>query len=447
MGLSTLHDFFSRAFPAGAATVRFREDGTLHELPADAVRSRVLHLAAALATYGLEPGTRAAVYCREGHEAFLAESAVMTAGGVAIPLQKRLSEEGLATVLRESRAAFVFVSNLERLRQMLFVRPDLLDVDMVLLFRGKDDEDRPAAATLVDAACARGAAALTREPDLVARRVRGLTGASEACLLLGSGRPSPNVVLTQENVLGASRALAGVLHLGASDVVLAAQAEGQSFRRSVALAALSCGASLAFGDPRQLEDDLGEIAPTVAFVDRDSLAGNQETLSRAIASKSLLVRPAFRWALEQGRKRATVGLSEGRIPTEGTLIQRLADRAFLRALRGRAGSRLRFFVSAGVPLPVERSSFLFAVGVPVLEGYASAEASGLLAVNTPSALRLGTVGTPIPGMEVRIGDGGRIEIRGPLAARSSTEGGWLPTGHFGRLEGRGYLVVSKGSDA
>lgn len=445
MGLTTLHDFFSRAFPNRAASVRFRGEGSFEELPADAVRTQVLHLAAALVTYGLEPGTRAAVYCQEGYEAFLAESAIMAAGGVAVPLPRRLSEEGLSAALRESTAAFVFVSDLERLRQMLFVRPDLLYVDMVLLFRGQDGE-RPAAATLVDAARARGAAALTQEPDLLARRVRGLGGASEACLLLGSGRAARNVLLTQENVVGASHALAAVLQLTASDVVLLSQENGQSFRRSAALAALSHGASVAFGVASRLEDDLAEIEPTVAFVDRESLASHQEALSNRIVQKGFLVRPVFRWALEQGRKRAALGLSEDRITAEETWIYRLADRALLRSLRGRAGSRLRFFVSTGLPLPVERSSFLFAVGLPVLEGYATPEASGLLAVNTPSALRLGTVGSPIPGVEVRIGDGGRIEVRGPLAAGSGADGGWLPTGHFGRLEGRGYLVVSKGSD-
>jgi long-chain acyl-CoA synthetase len=445
MGLSTLHEFFTRGFPSRTASVGFRADEAFEEISADAERSRILHLAAALVTYGLEPGDRVAVYCREGHDAFQAESAVMAAGGVAVPLQGLRSEEGLATALRDSEARFVVVSDAERLRQMIFVRPDLPAVDMVLLSSGPEGE-RPAAATLVEAAGARGAAALARDPDLLARATRALGGGSDACLLPGAGRPARSVLLTQDSVLGAAHALVTALQLTASDVVLLAQEHDPSLRRAAALGALSRGASIAFGSAGRLEEDLEELAPTVAFVDRDALAAFQDTLSRRIAQKSFLVRPAFRWAVEQGRKRAAAGLSEGRITTEAGWAHRVADRIALRALRGRAGSRLRFFVSAGRPLPVERTSFLFALGLPVLEGYVSPGASGLLTVNTPSALRLGTAGSPVPGVEVRIGDGGRIEVRGPLAAGSAGEGGWLPTGHFGRLEGRGYLVVSENSD-
>jgi long-chain acyl-CoA synthetase len=273
--------------------------------------------------------------------------------------------------------------------------------------------------------------------------VRGVGGNTPACLLLGTGRHPRDVVLTQDNVIGAARALVSVLQLTSSDSVLLAQDGDRSLRRAAELAALTCGAALTFGSGSRLEDDLTRIAPTVAFVDRASLAAYQDTLSARIAAKSFFVRPLFRWALEQGRKRSSAALSEGRIASDGSWAHRLADRVALRSLRGAAGSRLRFFVSAGPPLPVERTKFLFAAGLPVLEGYATPEASGLLAVNRPTALRLGTVGSPVPGIEVRIGDGGRIEVRGPLAAGSREDGGWLPTSHFGRLEGRGYLVVSE----
>jgi long-chain acyl-CoA synthetase len=441
MGPTTLHAFFSRAFPNGRASVRFRDGAGFEALTAEAVRARVVQLAAALVTYGFEPGARAAIYCAEGPQAFLAESAVMASGGVAVPIANLLSEEALSTVLRESKARIVLVSDSERLRQMIFVRPDLPNVDLVLIFGG-GDADRPAAATRVDAACARGTEALARDPDILARAVRGVGGADGACLLLGPGPPPRPVLLSQENVVGAARSLANVLQLAASDDVLLAQEDAQSLRRSAALGALASGASVAFASAERLAEDLDEVAPTVAFVDRVALAEYQDSLSRRIASKGLLSRPVHRWAVAQGRKRAAASLSEGRMPGGSTAVHRLADRVSLRSLRGRGGSRLRFFVSSGPPLPVERSSFLFAVGLPVLEGYATPEASGVLAVNTPTALRLGTVGSPVPGVEVRIGEGGRIEVRGPLAAGSSPDGAWIPTDQFGRLEGKGYLVVS-----
>jgi long-chain acyl-CoA synthetase len=322
----------------------------------------------------------------------------------------------------------------------------------VLLFRGADAE-RPSAATLVDTAIRVGAEALAQDPELLARQAKGRGREAAACLVYPEGRETKSFLLSQDNILGAAAAFASLVGIGPSDVVLLAHGDGPGFRRTAALACLSTGATLAIVPPTDdLASAMREIAPTLVLVDRTALAEYQSLLSRRIDEKNFLARAVSRWAIEQGKKHAAPALAEGRIASGDTWVHRAADRLTLRGLRKDSGARVRFFVSEGIPLPVEASTFLFAAGLPVLEACAVPEASGLLSMNTPTALRLGTVGVPVPGVEVRIGAGGRIEVRGSLVASGKDPAavpvgpqprdGWVATGRFGRLEEAGYLVIT-----
>ena len=140
------------------------------------------------------------------------------------------------------------------------------------------------------------------------------------------------------------------------------------------------------------------------------------------------------------------------MPWLTTLQEPLVDRLVVSKVRQRLGGRIRFLISGSAPLSVEVAEFLFAIGIPVLEGYGLTETAPVLTVNPEGRQKLGTVGTAIPQVTLRIADDGEILARGPnitvgyYRKQSETDeaiqNGWFHTGDIGFLDEEGYLTIT-----
>ena len=157
----------------------------------------------------------------------------------------------------------------------------------------------------------------------------------------------------------------------------------------------------------------------------------------------------YKWALEVGRRHEAETLA-GRKP--GSLAWKLADALVFSKVRTSLGGRAKVFLSGGAPLGRETAQWFAWIGIRIFEGYGLTETSPVIAVNTPQAYKLGTVGKVLSNVEVRIAEDGEILVRAPSVfksywnlpedTRNAFEDGWFKTGDIGNIDSEGFLSVT-----
>jgi long-chain acyl-CoA synthetase len=163
-------------------------------------------------------------------------------------------------------------------------------------------------------------------------------------------------------------------------------------------------------------------------------------------------RKLFEWALDVGRRHAQICDRRERVPPLLDLQQDVASRFVFAKWREGVGGRLRFFVSGGAPLSPALSYSFLAAGIPILQGYGMTETC-ITSANRPEDNKVGSVGLPFPGVEMKIGAGGEILVRGPNVMRGYfnkpeetravfTEDGWFKTGDVGFEDEHGHFFIT-----
>jgi long-chain acyl-CoA synthetase len=218
--------------------------------------------------------------------------------------------------------------------------------------------------------------------------------------------------------------------------------------RHVDFALLYRGVVLAYcSDIARLAQVLAEVQPVIfVAVPRVYEKIRQQVILKAAGFPLSAV---YRWALSVGRAHRAETLT-GTRPT--AVSWRIANRLVFSKVRSGMGGKAEEFISGGAPLGRELAEWYADIGIPIHEGYGLTETSPVIAVNTPAAHKLGTVGKPLPNVEVRIAGDGEVLVRGPSIfkgywnrpeeTQAAFVDGWFKTGDIGQIDNEGFLSIT-----
>ena len=240
----------------------------------------------------------------------------------------------------------------------------------------------------------------------------------------------------------------------ANDVLLLYLPLAHNFGRLMHLAGPYVGYTIAFlPDPLRTAEALLQVRPTVL----PSMPRVYEKVHSAIAAafneETGLKRRIVDWSLSIGRRTSELRQRRLPIPSGLALQHRLADRLVYAKVRERLGGRLRLAISGGAPLSKEIAEFFDALGITILDGYGLTECTSAATVNRPTRYRFGTVGTALPGTELRLADDGELLIRSPtvfagyLKDEAATrdildDDGWLSSGDVAEIDAEGFVTIT-----
>jgi long-chain acyl-CoA synthetase len=433
--------------------LRYRTAGGWKEISSAEFLATARSLALGLGALGIRPGERVALLSENRPEWAAFDQALLNLGAVVVPLYPNLLPDQIRFILHHSQSRAIILSTpaqLAKLQPVLGALPDLGR----LIFMDPPTAMPPQA--LVWTSLVREGEAIHREDPNRFETMRSAVRVEDLASILytsGTTGEPKGVMLSHGNLAANIRSTLESIPVTDRSTDLSFLPLSHAFERIVHFTCLAVGATIAYAESIEtVARDILEVQPTyLAGVPRmfeKVHARIEEGLRGASAGRRLL----FRFALALGRRRTRAELSGRPAPlwTRGFLP--LAERWVFSPLRRKTfGGRIEFVVSGAAPLPREIAEFFFAVGIPVREGYGLTEASPVISVNTPSRTRLGTVGPPLPGVEVRIAEDQEILVRGANvmqgylrdeeATRAALTDGWLRTGDIGRLED-GFLVIT-----
>ncbi|MBC7788396.1 MAG: long-chain fatty acid--CoA ligase [Anaerolineae bacterium] len=414
---------------------------------------RVRHIARGLRAIGVNRGEQVAILSENRPEWALADYGCLTAGIADVPIYPTLIPEQIAYILRDSRSVAVFVSTEEQARKVAEIRASVPGVTHVIGFA----EGLPGADLSLAQLEKKGADGETAG-DIARYRAEALEVKPDdlATIIYTSGTTGEpkGTMLTHGNFHSNVQAVLSLVPMQHGDIALSFLPLSHSFERTVGHYLMhASGVSVAYAESVDaLLANFGEVRPTIVVsVPRIYEKIYARVLENALSSGAIKKRIFF-WARDVGDRWADEKLA-GRTP--GGLLAfkySIAGKLVFSKLKARVGGRLRLFVSGGAPLAPEINKFFYSAGLTILEGYGLTETSPIISCNTPEHFRIGTVGRPLPGVDVKIASDGEILSRGPNimlgylnkpeATREAIDPeGWFHTGDIGELKD-GFLRIT-----
>ncbi|MFH1262589.1 MAG: long-chain fatty acid--CoA ligase [Pseudomonadota bacterium] len=420
----------------GRPALIYKRGGAWTELTFEQVAIAVEETGRGLLALGVGSGERVGIFADNRPEWLYLDLAIQSIGAVSVPIYAGSSEGQSEFILRHSGAKIVAVGGEEPEKHLLSIHARTPFRKIIFLDETvhEDDSSLASFASLREQGRSGKATAFYDRLEKV--------GADDLSTLLytsGNEGDPKGVVLTHGNILANALGAASVFPIGEEDRSLSFLPLSHAFARTAGVfAPWSLGCAIALTESvSKLPEDLLEVKPTVLLTVPGVLERFYRKVREEIAHRNRLVRWLFKIAIQRRAR----GLA-------GALFESL----FYRAIRERFGGKLRHLVSGGAALNPRVADFFDTIGIGILEGYGLTEVSPIVSVNLPGNRRKGTVGRPIPSVEIRIAEDREVLVKGPgvmkeyfgdpEATRAMIgSDGYLRTGDIGTLDSHGFLTL------
>lgn len=452
---SNLVDLFLwRASVSGAKpALCFKKNNKYNPITWKEFSDSVRHVALGLYTLGVRHGDRVGILSENRPEWAYADLGILSLGAASVPIYPTSSVKECHYILEHAETKILFVSTHEQLKKVgpLLNSKKLTSVIMFdPLING--NEGVLSFQDLLET----GRLCNLNNEHLYDQQVNTVTREDIATVIYTSGTTGPpkGVMLTHGNFLSNCEASREVLPIKEDERSLSFLPLSHVFERMAGYYyMIQSGVSIAYAENMQtVPEDLLLARPTVAASVPRLFEKIHSRILEAVEAGSPSKKKLFYWAIKVGRQSGLYRQTQKPLPLGLAFSLCIARVLVFNKLKKKLGGRIHFFISGGAPLAKDLAEFFYAADVLILEGYGLTETSPVISVNRLKKFKFGTVGLPLPGVEVRINPDGEILSCGPhimkgyfqneAATREAIREGWFYTGDIGELDQEGFLSIT-----
>ena len=413
---------------------------------------KVQKLGLAMMSGGVKPGDRVAIFSANSPEWQMCDMAILSIGAVNVPLYATITAKQAEYILADSGSKMIFVGSESHMDRVLEVCDDLPELQKIITMDGANS-DHADVITFDDML---NLGAKNANPQEFFTRLEAVSPEDLCSIVYTSGTTGnpKGVMLLHRNFLSNVTTASSFVDVEDTDVCLSFLPLSHVLERmSGYYTSVYNGVTIAHAESIDtLTDDIVEIRPhfmvSVPRLYEKIYAG----VLANVDSEPPLKQKIFNWAVGVGRQVSLLTVNHKDVPALLGLKYKIANKLVFSKIYAKMGGRLRFFFSGGAPLAREIAEFFHAMGIMILEGFGLTETSPVLTVNRPDAIRFGSVGQPLPGVEIKIADDGEILAKGPNVMKGywnrpeetaeALEGGWFHTGDIGHLDEDDFLFIT-----
>jgi len=385
-----------------------------------------------------------------------ADFAIFSAGCITIPVYPTYPPDLIQYIVNDAGVKTLIVEDPTQLAKVLEVDAAMPGLEQIVIMHGYEGREPSPRIVTWEALRRLGREKAETLKVELASRVDGIKREDIATIVYTSGTTGPpkGVVQTHGNHLSALESADQTTSIAEGEVHLLFLPLAHSFARLESFIGVHGGLCTAFAENiDKLRENLPETRPhficSVPRVFEKVYAG---AMARAEGG-SLVKRKIFHWAVAVGKEVSRLKQANRPVPTGLAVKYRLAEKLVFSRMQAALGGRLRFAVSGGAPLSREIAEFFHAAGILILEGYGLTETCPVLTNNRMDAFKFGSVGKPLPGVDVKIAADGEILGRGGNIAKGYfkkadatrevfLDDGWFATGDIGRFDEDGFLFIT-----
>jgi long-chain acyl-CoA synthetase len=402
-------------------------------------------IAAGLRALGIVRGDIVALNSETRLEFYLADLGILTNGSIAAAMYPSYPPPDLIRTLETARARAAFVEDPATLKAL-----GAAPVEHWILLTGHAE-----GALTLDALRQMGREAILNQPGLLAGILAEVQPSDVAILYLTSGATGePKMALvTHQAIVNNLDMGPAVLRLGPSDSTVAFLPSAHIAQRVVIeFLPLRCGMPVTFAESlMKLPQNIRHVRPTILLAPPRMWERIYSTICTELRKRPAAARKLFYGGLAIALAAARYRREGKPVPLRLRLPLRIADRVLFHKVRMRFGGRIRVAASGAAPLSKDLAEFYEAIGMPLIEGYGLTE-GGVVTLNPLDRPKPGSIGKPLPGIEVSISSDGELLVKSdclfsgylndPATTAEVLRDGWLHTGDIAHIDSQGYIVIT-----